>query len=247
MKDNALWIIMVILGLVACWFIAPRAFVDGLREKIPFAFNTTPHPTPTLSAGGAGVEATRVAREQSAQMTAAAAQGEMQATMQAGVVEATRLAAEAEQAQRDQEDARRAAATVGAIQATGEHERVVAAATSAAEATKAQRAAVAATATRQVEQDNMTATVESRQATATREAVERIEKKKNQANIQQLGEKAIAFAVAGAIAAALAVAALLLLCQCLKHMKQWPDTLHALLVIWDKWRKKECKTKVTPS
>lgn len=169
MKENALWIIVVLLGLVACWFIAPRVFVDGLKENVPFSFNKTPHPTPILSAGNAAAEATRVAQEQSAIMTAEAAIAEQQATTQAGIAQATRQAAEADQAHRDQVAAEKASATISAIQATVEHERFVATATSAAEATRIRGIAAACTATREAEIRDVASTAMAIQITVEAE------------------------------------------------------------------------------
>jgi len=116
MKDSGPWIALL-LGIVAiaCIVMGPRVIIDTAMAKLNIP---TPRATATLSAGNAAAEATRVAQEQYAIMTANAAQYEMEATTQAGIVQGTRQAAEANQIHLDQEAAARAESTAQAIQAT---------------------------------------------------------------------------------------------------------------------------------
>lgn len=256
MRDSGPWIALL-LGIVAIALVVlgPDTIVDTVyvRLNIP-----TPQATPTLSAGNAAAEATRVAQEQYAILTAEAAQSERVATTQAGIVQGTRQAAEANQARLAQEVAEQTEGTAWAVQVTTEHERFVATATSAAEATRAQVTVVARMATRQAEEDSMTATVESRMAVATQGAIEREEREKiRKYNSQARKEWGINALFVALIVTLVLITSLplyliaLLLRQCLRCtercMGQWPSTLRALLFIWNKYaRREKCKKKTTP-
>lgn len=137
--------IVIVLGIAGLFLVSNGRIDFSSGEKWVDWDHATPHPTP--NAGDAAVNATMVAQQQSAQMTASAAQSEMQATAVAAAAYATEQSMSADQVQIDQAAARHAESTASAIQVTVEHERFVATQTSSASTARAQSTQAAITAT----------------------------------------------------------------------------------------------------
>ena len=237
MKDSGPWIALL-LGVVAvaCIVMGPRTIIDTAIAKLNIP---TPQATPTLSGPSAAAEATRIAEEQYGIMTAEAAQDALRATTQAGIAQATSQAASAEQVRRAEMATRQAEGTAQVVQATAEHERFVATATSAAEATRAQGTAIAATATRQVEQDSMTATSMCIQITVEARTAKETERARimERATIER--EELLALFTEGLIP--------FLLFVMVSEFMVGP-VLGLLCVLLHIWKEgKECGKKITPS